>query len=93
MQHKSHRRDPASHRNLQQLKEFHYTIHDMTTQEEHIGSNHLVGDSRNAMEMMDGLEDAVSPLSEPSLGKISSKIPSELRSTNAYQIGHRQSPA
>lgn len=53
----------------------------MTTQEEHIGSDHLVGDRRNDMKMMDDLEDTLSPLSDLNLGKISSKIPSELRST------------
>jgi hypothetical protein len=53
----------------------------MTTQEEHIGSDHLVGGRRNAMKMMDDLEDTLSLLSDPSLGKISWKIPSELRST------------
>ena len=53
----------------------------MTIQEEHIDSDYLVGDRRNAMKMMDDLEDALSSLSNPSLGKTSSKIPSELRST------------
>lgn len=53
----------------------------MTIQEEHIDPDHLVGDRRNAMKMMDDLEDTLSSLSEPSLGKISSKNPSELRST------------
>jgi hypothetical protein len=76
-----HRRNPASDHNLQQLKEIHYVIHDMTIQEEHIDSDHLVGDRRNAMKMMNDLEDALSSLSDPSLGKISSKIPSKLRST------------
>jgi hypothetical protein len=53
----------------------------MAIQEGHIGSDRLVGDRRDAMKMMDDLEDILSSPSDPSLGKISSKISSELRST------------